>query len=891
MEEILSPEENNRYVDVDNIVGLATVKDDEDRRRNAGGGRGNGQAELEQRRRDAEAAEAQAAAEEERRRAATAAMASTKVGPIKWQGEPRPNPLREYANYIYNLSFHVIKPEKYNRIATEPGYEYVNDDQTVLIASGGRRDDKVFQRHPEFKEDFYFENLKITTVVGMNSRSRHSNAIEVNFTLIEPYGFSLINRLLAVADQLKTKSWMQIPFMLQIDFMGNTDLGEALNPIPNQSKFLPVKLIGIKSKVTQRGAEYQVQCVPFNHQAFQETAVSTPAMFEVTATTIKDFFSTSGSAGEAENIMRVKNAGKERQEQIAREISEETKKDPKSPRIADLQKESNALNKDIAATSYRVGSYAAALNSYQNQLKQNNHIKVTEEVKFEFDPEFADSKIVFPKKTNATRTPMLTLNSPGGIAAIRAQAGLPTAGTDTTTEVFNINAGTSILEVISMAMKNSDFIRNQFKDTAVEPADPQKAADDLGKPIVWFKIVPVLKLKDFDNKRDVYAKEITYHVKKYVHYNTKFRDAPKAQPSYSCKEYHYMYTGKNEDILSFDIDFDVMFYTAITADRAKTQKDRTQPQDPQDNKDDAPAEAQSVSVANNVTQPVSGQADQVNPASVDSKATLINDFSKSMMSSSRGDMINVKLKIIGDPELIKQDDIFKNPANNPGKLEDATEPVDPKTQSLLYDFTEIFALLTFRTPVDWNPSNGEMKFENTEYSVFSGVYKIITVENEFTRGQFTQTLDLVRLFDQPAWDSLQSSRIRNKNKDPRAVDPATLAELQDDNADDYDEDELVLLGGPEEIENSEEGSDEPELLGGPGNQEPNDEFGDLDGAIAAQQRDNLGDFAGLDAAIARQRQYADLGEFAGIDQAIAQQQLRLKADLAAAPEGEPDPGF
>jgi hypothetical protein len=70
-----------------------------------------------------------------------------------------------------------------------------------------------------------------------------------------------------------------------------------------------------------------------------------------------------------------------------------------------------------------------------------------------------------------------------------------------------------------------------------------------------------------------------------------------------------------------------------------------------------------------------------------------------------------------------------------------------------------------------------------------------------------------------------------------------------------------------------------------------DEFGDLDGAIAAQERDNLGEFAGLDAAIARQREYENLGEFAGIDQAIAQQQLRLKADLAAAPEGRPDPGF
>jgi hypothetical protein len=126
------------------------------------------------------------------------------------------------------------------------------------------------------------------------------------------------------------------------------------------------------------------------------------------------------------------------------------------------------------------------------------------------------------------------------------------------------------------------------------------------------------------------------------------------------------------------------------------------------------------------------------------------------------------------------------------------------------------------------------------------------------------------LFDQPAWDSLQSSRIKTKTNDPRAENPETIADLENEAGDDTDEEELVLLGGPED--DSEEGSDEPELLSGPDNEEPVDEFGDLDGAIAAQERDNL-------------------GEFAGIDQAIAQQQLRLKADLAAAPEGRPDPGF
>ena len=764
MAELLSPEENNRLVNVDNIVGLSTVIDDQTARRNAAGaGRGNGQAELEQRRQRAAEEEAAAAAEEERKKAAAAKPVAVAVQ--KPVGDARPNPLFKYADYTYGLSFHVIPIEKHNELVTTPGYVYKNDDNTVLIASAGRRDGTNFQRHPEFNEDFFFENMKFTTIIGLNSRNRNTNAIEVSFTLIEPYGFTFINRLLKVAEDFKTKSWMQIPFLLQIDFLGNTQEGSIMHPIPNQTKYIPVKLIACRAKVTNKGAEYQVQCIPYSHQAFSETAASTPAFFEVQATQVKDFFSSGGSAGEAESISRVKSSGKERQEQIAKEIADEKKKDPKSTRVAELEKESNNLSQDVSNTSYIVGSYTAAMNSYQKQLKDNNHVQQADTYAFVFDPELADSKIVVPKKNDARRTPMNRPDTPSGIAAIRAQAGLSTAGVDTSTETFTINAGTNVVEVINQVMRSTDYIRNQFTDPAIETPKDEK------KPIDWYRIVPVMEIGEFDAKRDTYSKKITYYIKKYTYYNTKFRDAPKIQPSYNCKDYHYMYTGKNDSIIDFSIDFDAMFYTAITADRSKVQATTVQQKTTEDQKDDSQTKSDTVNVQNTVTHPVSGQADMVNSASVDSKSVLVNDFSKSIMSSSRGDMINVKLKIIGDPELIKQDDIFYNPANNPDQGQDPI--IDTKSNSIIYDAGEVFALLTFRTPVDWDPATGKMKFDKAEYSVFSGVYRVIQVENEFSQGQFTQTLDLIRLFDQPAWDSLQGSNI--KSAEQRSSDPTTVA--------------------------------------------------------------------------------------------------------------------
>lgn len=712
---------------------------------------------------------AASAKEEQKQESVAVASKKVSIGKEKTDSKVRDNPLFAYADYTYSLSFHVIPPEKYNDLATRPGYIYKNNDKTVLIASAGRRDFVDFQRSARFNEDFFFENLVIKTVVGMNARSRSSNAVEINFTLIEPYGVTLINRLLFVTQDIGAKSWMQIPFMLQIDFFGNDTLGNLMSPIKNQTKYLPVKLIGCKVKVTSKGTEYQLQAVPFSHQAFSETTASTPAFLEVRAKTVGEFFSSTGSAGEADSITKVQSLVSQRVESSMRESAEQRKAEPTGTRAAETETQARALSKDGVSTSYIVGSYTSAMNSYQRQLKENKHRQFSEIYEFVFDPEMANSEIVVPAKTAAARTPMSTANSPGGIAAIRAQAGLPTSPINSGIETFTINAGTNIIEVINMVMRNSEYIRKQVKDPAV---DPQTAADKTNKPIDWYRIIPVIQIQEFDTKLDKYSKKTTYYVKKYTYFNSKFRDVPTSQPDFYCKEYNYMYTGKNQSIINFDIDFDTMFYTAITADRAKIQESTVQNQAKQSETDNSAAAEKPVTVQNKVVVPVSGQADMVNAASPDSKGVLINDFSKSMLSSSRGDMINIKLKIIGDPELIKQDDVFFNPANNPDQRADVV--VDPKSGSVIYDAGEVFALVQFRTPVDFNPASGLVEWGAFETSVFSGMYKIITVDNEFANGVFTQTLDMIRLFDQPTYDSLQGSKINASNN--RAAEVKTVAD-------------------------------------------------------------------------------------------------------------------
>lgn len=702
----------------------------------------------------------------------------------------RPNPLFDYANFTYGISLHVVPPENYNKMMTVPGYQYIpiagNNVGTVLIASGGRRNDSNFKRHPDFNEDFYFKELKMTTVVGLSARTKNTNAIEVSFTIIEPYGITLINRLLSMANNINTNSWMQIPFLLEIDFFGNTSTGEAHNKIIGQTKYIPIKITGCKIKVGKEGSEYQISAVPFNHQAYNDSNVRTPAAFEVTATTVDDFFSSeSARAGEAEKIMQVNNAVNDRIEALNKQSTEEEKnKSPNSNRLAEINKAKQQLGQAAQTSSYLVGSYTAAINSFQEQLVNNKKKlqQFPEKYSFVFDDEIKKSKIVFPDKTAINKIAMLDKTSQQAIAEIRSSAGIQTNGFDKTKESFGINAGTSIIDVINQVMRNSEFIRSQLKDTKIDAqtasdSDIESYANKSKKTIKWYKIIPIIEIDKFDLVRDTYSKKITYYVKIYEFFNTKSPNAPIAIPDTALKEYHYMFTGQNQSIIDFSLDFDTMFYTVLTSDNAKLEKTLVLTTPEEDLSGKSKLQKPEVGVQDHAVKFVTGQMDIAasQGTSPDAKSQTVNDFYKASLSDSRGDMINVKLKIIGDPEFIKQDDIFFNPVNT--KF-DKNAVID-KNGSLIFDAAEIHALLTFRSPIDFDPKTGLANFGGpASTSVFSGMYRVIYVENEFKNGQFTQNLDLIRMFKQEKYDTV--SKVSDSSQANRSDAPKTIAESKKD---------------------------------------------------------------------------------------------------------------
>jgi hypothetical protein len=150
---------------------------------------------------------------------------------------------------------------------------------------------------------------------------------------------------------------------------------------------------------------------------------------------------------------------------------------------------------------------------------------------------------------------------------------------------------------------------------------------------------------------------------------------------------------------------------------------------------------------------VGNQAQQLGPGNItqDPNKMLATDVVHTLYTNSAGDMINLELTIVGDPTLIKQDDWLysPNPSSSIYNSWDSLSQADfcTKYGHIRMDSGMLVVNITVNTVVDidtdWQ-NQGLMAPNPPVKSLFSGLYKIITIKSSFLDGQFTQTLSMVR---------------------------------------------------------------------------------------------------------------------------------------------------
>ena len=643
-----------------------------------------------------------------------------------------------------------------------PPPNWTPSDASGMIFSGG----SAKKANEHFKDDFYFEDLTTTSIIGLNYRSRETNAIEIKFTVFEPNGCTLIDRLLAFAKNKQQDNYLVMPYVISINFLGYNEAGnptEIKDPAAS-TKYIPVTLTEMKIKPDLAGTRYHVRAIPYSHLALTNNFGIIPVNVNIQAATVATLFkSTQGGAEKfQEQFSNLANLTS-RQAEVAATSAREgiVNNNYEVPLTRDqIIQAGDSASASVARGAFKnpisTTSLADALNGWNLYLKQDVVIAYPDVYDFVFkDSKIGDSPIELAELGSAINTPLNNVQETE--AALRALKASTLKGISKINGSFQILAGSAVVNILEQVIRHSKFIRDQIRiDLETElnavPLDQRdKKREDITKEIEksalqWFKIQPELQLGEFDRIRNTYSKKITYYISYYKQSNLRYPYAPKGLANHWRKEYYYWYTGQNSDILNIDINFDTAFYTSVSVTpdslliNAESGNETIQQANAQKRKAILAKSGLPFPVISAPSRTIANVSAVGGPPR-DKKTIAVDDLTQSILSRPGGDMVSIRLDIVGDPEFIKQDGILyidKNP----------TPPTLPTTSpngSLLTEHEQVIVKFAFKYPSDWNRKEGLLK--PADKTVFDGLYYVIQVDSTFERGQFKQSLHLIRLFE------------------------------------------------------------------------------------------------------------------------------------------------
>lgn len=633
------------------------------------------------------------------------------------ENEIIPNPLHKYASYTYSWSLWWLDVSDYNKLmestnTTEAMLWKPSKNKSFVVAEDGGR-------YPNDRQpgtlglNYHIQNVQFDTVIAPNKTSKSSNMIKGSMTILEPYGVTLIDSLIAASyDGTTYNNYTDNPYMLQLEFKGYDDNGEQIpssdSDLITYAKRFPIKLLTMKVEVTTRGTEYKIDFVPSGGQAWQSASfATTPEVFNITAGTVGEFF-------------------KELEEKF--------------------------LNYNVV-------------------LMRDNKATLGDGYFFKIDPVIRESKIVNQSKVSL------------------AKANPKVKGIQLDKSNFTIPRGTPILDIITKVMAHSDFLIQEQLKLEAEAYENVASIDQTG---IFNAFKTTTKLEyggiDLGGQRQApaidvrtnrYPKIITYNIHQYAVWSARHPDVPTLYTDtipYTQKYYNYIYTGQNTDIIDLKINFDSTYYTAILAfTSAKAADDSTKDTEyaSADYTGESPVSLNPAIFSK--IYPQIGRIPTITPIQYRFLTNDVNatremnisdrpaaqrtaDVLKSIYTAQNQEMLSLQLTIVGDPTLIKQDDwLYTSDPDSSAEFNNWSISNSKYAQNnghIPMDRGEVLVRVTINSPVDMDVDieNQGLAFPQPRYSqsLFSGQYKILTINNKFANGKFEQVLSLVRIMNDEA---------------------------------------------------------------------------------------------------------------------------------------------
>lgn len=715
------------------------------------------------------------------------------------------NPLDRYASYTYSISIYLMNPQDFARLTRSKnknlaGYNLLIQSAGIPISTGFGSTaapsdpgevpgvttfSQDAGRNEYFQEDFYIDNLQITSLISGKGTAGPHNVTQLQFQITEPNGISLLPRLYKAVQQyaagqggVVAQNYAAQNYLMVIRFYGYDVAGNQYLPIKGTrndaqgkavtvptviEKFIPFQFTSLKFRVADRLTEYQCEAVcPQNVINTGPARGVIPYNVEITSKTLQELFngplafSSSARSGLANDPGEVPGVT----------VLNRAVNDPgEVPGVTVANSTSSTTNTappkaSAASTPTITQGLAQALNQFQDDLVARGVFTVPDRYFITVEtPAMQNARVIPPGQTNQRTVPM----GPGPQGPANQQLNPATQSQNKDARNTSALAGMSIIQFMDQYTRTSTYVYDQQLD--IRDSNTQAALTNATPNGVtaWYRVgleaVP-RQSGGYDPKRNDYAYDITYQLSPYKvnDLQSDYFAKPKFQGTH--KKYNYWFTGENTQILKFEQDFNYLYY--LTINSSQTVDAATQTTDYREylKKAFSPRSAQSTMGTQGTTnEPSANAADYL---------------------YSPADQGQVSLEIMGDPAWLQQGELWAGVAGA-GQLYGPF--LDDGT--INYEGQEVLFEIAFNQPVDYNFDTGIMdpttkNFDKTDSDAGSArqsyVYRAISVTSKFNKGEFTQDLDgVLILFDLTEQNRTQTE---SNQRDVSALPNESAAETQ-----------------------------------------------------------------------------------------------------------------
>jgi hypothetical protein len=610
------------------------------------------------------------------------------------------NPLGDFSSYTYKIGLYMLNAADFN--------SYMSGDYTkvsgfkLIAQSGGVTTSLDSPRAPGFDLDLYIDDLEIGTLITSKETLSATNSTEFKFKIYEPYGFSfphtLVKAQTAAAAKKATSGGtnanaqvvaLKENFLLTIKFYGYDKNGKLITstdyPQADVTK-------SDTQSVFERG-------FPIKIKDFKFKLENKVTVYSITAVQVTEQVAKGVNFGTLPTNLTL--AGETIQDVLVGAGQETTKKT-----IWGMVQGLNSLEKASVDNGFK---------TYPNEYA----------IEFEKGTAIGDARLVPKEYYVKERAPFNSIQSVDGSnerTAWKNRLG----NIDKEIRTIELQAGTPIIQAIDKVITQSEYLKNMMTAVDKEIDQPVKDTDSTvdknpnPKTLSWYNISNTVKInsEQRDPKTNDYAYKITYKIQEYQIPYIRSLYTSKTSSYYGPhKKYNYWYTGQNSEILSYEQDFNLLY--------------------------NVDAASSSEAATKNLQSATVSQKSGMNTDSDNSKSGT-NDVINSVKSFlySPKDLLNFKLKILGDPDYLMPS-VGLAGTNGLQKWYGDNFTINPNSGQV---FIEIY----FEQAEDYSNTsgllvpNGDIQFMNYPKELKSKikgmVYMLSKVTSTFSKGKFEQSL-------------------------------------------------------------------------------------------------------------------------------------------------------